>query len=463
MAPRGKAPSIGTWPGSGPERQPARTSSASSRAPSAPRSGHRYAGARGSPSQGGGALSEARLAPRWLAAALVLGMAIPGWAEPGTSDAAPRGTGEPGASAPATAGTAAPGRVLLDTAWRDGGATLAERSKATRAAALQLGIWSLDPAARAILHDTSLGSPTERAEAAALLAPELPDAALALAGARLRSVDPVEAFDAALAAVVALDRHPEASPWFRATALDAVARSALLAGLLFLFVAGLGTAAALALPLAVRMGIPAASAAAGLGALLLVPAALGEGAARHRLRLRGARHGAGSPRVARRRGRRPAARDRRSPPAGGAARPRAAAPGERSGGRRGLVGGARLRRAPRPRAPRARCAARRLCAPRPRPPAPARRRRRRVGSALPRAPRRGRGFGGGAEQRGQHALRRGRTRRGARALRARGQGEPLARSCSSTSRSPTGARSCSTSRTWRSPRRRFSTRVPSTP
>ena len=171
-----------------------------------------------------------------------------------------------------------PGRELLDQAWRGGGDSLAERAKRTRGVALQLGIWSLDPAARAILREASLGSSLERADAAALLAPELPDASLALARERLFAGSPRAAVDALLAALAALDRHPEASPWFRVAFFDAAARTAIAAGLGYLAVAALGALIALSLPLALRFDAPPASAAALLGALLLLPAALGEGA-----------------------------------------------------------------------------------------------------------------------------------------------------------------------------------------
>jgi hypothetical protein len=210
-----------------------------------------------------------------LAAALVLGS--PAGGERGhtirTRSAAPA---EP-AAAPAPP-PPVDGRRLLDEAWRQPGATLAERAKGTRVASFRVGIWSLDPAARVILRDASLGTPLERAEAAALLAPELPDAEYALARARLSGLDPVGAFDAAVAALRALDRHPEASAWLRATAFDAAARSAILGGILFLAVAGVGVAAALAVPVSLRLGAPSASAGALLAALLLLPAALGEGA-----------------------------------------------------------------------------------------------------------------------------------------------------------------------------------------
>ena len=216
--------------------------------------------------------------------------AVPeGSAHPGASVPAP-GPGSPGASGPQAApGAVAPapgatGVALPDAAetglqgaWRYGAAELPERARRLRAAALQAGIWSLDPAARALLQDESLGTPLERSEAAALLAPELPAAQGALALARLRAGRLGSALDALAAAAGALDRHPEASLWLRATALDAASRSALLAGLGFLLVAGLGAAAGLVPGLAVGLGVPAASAAAALGSVLLLPAALGQG------------------------------------------------------------------------------------------------------------------------------------------------------------------------------------------
>lgn len=183
------------------------------------------------------------------------------------------------ASDPASAGSLVGegAEATLDRAWRHGEASLSERARRLRSAALQAGIWSLDPAGRALLREESLGSFLERAEAAALLAPELPAAHGALALARLRAVEPGGALDAFAAAAGSLVRHPEASIWLRASALDAASRAALAGGLGFLLVAGLGAAAGLVPALAVRLGAPSASAAAALGALLLVPAAAGQG------------------------------------------------------------------------------------------------------------------------------------------------------------------------------------------
>jgi len=227
----------------------------------------------------------------WLlgAALAALGAALP-CAPPAFASPPPAAGAEAG-TAPSTdslggavdlAAGAAPARqgaaAQLAAAWRDvAGDPLPERARRLRAAALQAGIWSLDPAARALLREATLGSALERAEAAALLAPELPEAHAALALARLRAGHPAAAFDAAVAALSTLDRHPEASFWLRASALDAASRAAIAGGVGFLLVAGLGAAAALVPALAVRLGLPSASIGAGLAALVLLPAAAGEG------------------------------------------------------------------------------------------------------------------------------------------------------------------------------------------
>jgi tetratricopeptide (TPR) repeat protein len=221
-----------------------------------------------------------RVATVLFAATLVLGAPARGASAAARSRSAHPPVAPP-AAAPATPpqDLAAPrGQELLDQAWAAPGSSLTERARRVRAAALELGIWSFDPGARAILHDSSLGPPLERAEAAAMLAPELPDAGLALARARLGSGDLRGALDAAGGAIGALLRHPEGAPWMRAAVLDVAARAAIFGGLLFLAVAGLGAVASLAMPVALRLDLPTPSAAALLGALLLLPAAAGEGA-----------------------------------------------------------------------------------------------------------------------------------------------------------------------------------------
>jgi tetratricopeptide (TPR) repeat protein len=239
-------------------------------------------------------VSEARrVATVILAAALVFGGPARAEDEPKAAGSAPPAAGgspeatapsdaapDSGASAAATRSaplTPAEARKVLDEVWQSS-EPLPERARQARVASLQLGIWSLDPAARALLHDASLGSALERAEAAALLAPELPDAELAAARERVATGDVGGAFGAVGAAFAGLSRHPEASLWLRASLADAAAHAAIFGGLLFLVVAGLGSAAALVTPLALRIGAPTASGAALLGALLLLPAAAGQGA-----------------------------------------------------------------------------------------------------------------------------------------------------------------------------------------
>jgi tetratricopeptide (TPR) repeat protein len=220
---------------------------------------------------GGSARAEEEAAPPSSAAPAAAESAAPAPAEAAAGGGSAEPPRRPAPLSPAAA------RAVLDEVWGSSD-PLPERARQARVASLQLGIWSLDPAARALLHDTSLGSPLERAEAAALLAPELPDAELAAARERIASGDFGGAFAALGAAFTGLSRHPEASLWLRASLADAAAHAAIFGGLLFLAMAGLGAAAALVTPLALRLGAPAASGAALLGALLLLPAAAGQGA-----------------------------------------------------------------------------------------------------------------------------------------------------------------------------------------
>lgn len=170
-----------------------------------------------------------------------------------------------------------PDAASVERAWLAGGA-LEERVARTRDAALAIGMWDVDPAARALLLEESLGSPLERARLAAELAPGLPDAHAALAAAELRyGLDPI-ASAASLRTAVAAVASGESAAWWRA-AWWAVLQTALCwGGLGFLLVAGL-----LKLPFAVRQLVgalpilPMPSALAVFAALLLAPAALGEG------------------------------------------------------------------------------------------------------------------------------------------------------------------------------------------
>lgn len=174
-------------------------------------------------------------------------------------------------------GAVAPAEKLR-RAWEDRGLGLEKRVDRLRDASLALGILDVDVAARALLQDESLGDRPERTTAAVLLAPGLPDAHAALALSRLiDDRDPWGALASLRAGFRSLPGNLEASVWMRATAADALTRGLLGCGFLFLFVAA-GTVAPRAVRwVAERWQMPAVSAAAGLAALLLLPAALGEG------------------------------------------------------------------------------------------------------------------------------------------------------------------------------------------
>jgi tetratricopeptide (TPR) repeat protein len=164
-------------------------------------------------------------------------------------------------------------------AWSLPARGLDERAESLQQAALGLGLRHMEGAARALLLDGSLGSPLERARAAARLAPELPAARFALAHALWsEGGSPLGVLGELRAGLTAVPRHLEARVWVRATVLQAAAWALAAGGLLFLAVAG---AAALRRAVGDLAGLPgsppAASRFALLAGLLLVPAALGEG------------------------------------------------------------------------------------------------------------------------------------------------------------------------------------------
>ncbi len=164
-------------------------------------------------------------------------------------------------------------------AWFAAAGSLEHRVARTLDAALEMGGPNLDGPARALLLDESLGTPLERARAAVRLAPDLPAARIALAGALWsENLDLVGALDQVWQASRASGRHLEASLWLRATISHALALACLIGGLLFLFVAGGGLLPAAVRALAELPGtMPLVSRAALVAGLLLIPAVLGEG------------------------------------------------------------------------------------------------------------------------------------------------------------------------------------------
>jgi len=175
-------------------------------------------------------------------------------------------------------GQADPVADRLWQAWSQPASSLRERVARTRRAGLSLGMWNLEGPARALLLDPALGSPAQRAEAAALLAPDLPAARAARARSRMDRGELLPGLAELLAALRAVPEHLEARLWAEATLLEAAVGVCWLGGLLFLAVAAL-----LGLPRLVRElarlheTLPQASRLAMVACLLLLPAALGQG------------------------------------------------------------------------------------------------------------------------------------------------------------------------------------------
>jgi tetratricopeptide (TPR) repeat protein len=196
--------------------------------------------------------------------------------------AAPAAAGPSAAPSPVVSAPAPPALAIdrLDRAWSAPAANLAERSERTRDVADEIGVGSLDPLARAVLWNAAdPGSPLERARAAAVLAPNLPLAQGALARAAWQHGDHLEAVQSAVAAVRALGASLDGWLWLSVTGwlLAAIA----LAGGALVFLAARGIAAArfVAHDLgdAIAPSMPSFSRAALVAALVLAPAAFGEG------------------------------------------------------------------------------------------------------------------------------------------------------------------------------------------
>jgi tetratricopeptide (TPR) repeat protein len=142
--------------------------------------------------------------------------------------AARAGTARDAGDSPAIADPAA--GDVIERAWRDPAGSFETRVERTRRAALEAGVWSLDPAARMLLRSSR--DPVERAEAAVRLAPDLPAARMALARALwMRGDSPLAALLEALAALGALLRHLEAALWVAGSGLAMLAAGLVAGGL----------------------------------------------------------------------------------------------------------------------------------------------------------------------------------------------------------------------------------------
>jgi tetratricopeptide (TPR) repeat protein len=168
----------------------------------------------------------------------------------------------------------------IERAWLSPTLSLDERVTRTRRASLEAGVSSLDMAARAVLNRSFPGAPLERAEAALKLAPDLPAVHMDRAWALwVHGDSPIAAVRAAVAALMAVPRHPEASLWFGGSGLFVLAIALIAGGLLCIVVA-----TALAIPHAahdlgdvVPAEMPAFARAALLAGVLMLPLAIGEG------------------------------------------------------------------------------------------------------------------------------------------------------------------------------------------
>jgi tetratricopeptide (TPR) repeat protein len=168
----------------------------------------------------------------------------------------------------------------LERAWHAPADSLEQRILRTRRSALSSGAWNLDSAARAIASGAVEGDPLERAQAAVLLAPDLPAARMDLARALwLHGDSPMSAIRSAVEAVRAIGRHLEASLWFAGTALYALAAALVIGSLLAILVAGVSVVARAAHDLGhlISANTPVFAQYALLGTVVLVPLVLGEG------------------------------------------------------------------------------------------------------------------------------------------------------------------------------------------
>jgi hypothetical protein len=154
---------------------------------------------------------------------------------------------EPSPAAPAAEPTPPPdfasdlGRTAaaIRLAWRAEAEDPAARARRARRVALQHGIWNFDLAARALIGPELKGAGLEQAQAAVALAPDLPAARMALAREIwLEGDSPIAAVRVGFGALLAIQRHFEASVWFSTTTLYIFALALIASGLLTLVIYG---------------------------------------------------------------------------------------------------------------------------------------------------------------------------------------------------------------------------------
>jgi tetratricopeptide (TPR) repeat protein len=150
----------------------------------------------------------------------------------------------------------------------------------TRRTSLELGIWDLDGAARALMAGRTADDPIAYAEAAVRLAPDLPAGRMALAHTLWRHDDsPLEALRVAFDSLWVIPRHIEASLWFGGSLLFVLGLSCVLGGLWCIALIGVVKARHAAHDLGDLLSgsMPAFSRLALIASALLAPAAFGEG------------------------------------------------------------------------------------------------------------------------------------------------------------------------------------------
>ncbi|MCZ6464860.1 MAG: hypothetical protein O7A09_11040 [Proteobacteria bacterium] len=170
-------------------------------------------------------------------------------------------------------------RSEVERAWFRGGADLGTRATRTRIRALELGMDNVEAAARALIAPGARGDSLGRAMLAVRLAPDLPMAHIALAGAHWEHGERRPALEAVVDGLLAIPRHLEATVWL-ASSLLVMFAVALVAGSLY-FGASVGVAAfshaAHDLGDLLSRSMPAFARTALLGSLLLLPLLAGEG------------------------------------------------------------------------------------------------------------------------------------------------------------------------------------------
>ncbi|MFV1978269.1 MAG: hypothetical protein ACC649_02850 [Myxococcota bacterium] len=170
--------------------------------------------------------------------------------------------------------------AVVRLAWRTEAENPAARTRRTRRAALQHGMWNFDPAARVLIGPKLSGVGLESARAAATLSPDLPVARMALARETwLEGDSPIAAVRTAFDALLAIPRHFEASIWFSATALYIGVLALIAGGLLTLTIYGVFAFIHAAHDIGdmIPSAMPSFARAALLGAVMLVPLALHQG------------------------------------------------------------------------------------------------------------------------------------------------------------------------------------------